>query len=418
VTTSTALTADAQAIALVCSSLALESSADVRPLTPGEWHELSVTLRESSLQRPRDLLGRTRVELRDELGVPEAMAERIERLLARGGQLALELERLAARGIWVLTRADERYPASLKQQLRGQAPPLLFGAGSQQHLDAPAIAVVGSRDVDEEGLAFARALGGRCAHQRFAVVSGGARGVDAAAMEGAIEAGGVAVGITVDPLERLVRRRDLRIALSEGTLTLATPFRPDARWHAGNAMRRNRLVYALARAGVVVASSAEKGGTRAGALENLRARWVPLYVRDDGGAGARELMANGARPLPAASAEQLDVARLDNPAPLEALPPAVSRPPAEPDVIAGWTTSAIDEDLFEWVWPLLARYLQEPRSANDVAEHFDLAPTQARAWLARAAGAELVRTQARPRRYVLVGPEQETLFSPARAVGA
>ncbi len=64
-------------------------------------------------------------------------------------------------------------------------------------------------------------------------------------------------------------------------------------------MRRNRLIYVLSRAAVVVASSLEKGGTRSGALENLKARWVPLHVRDDGSPGNRRLISEGGHPLSA-----------------------------------------------------------------------------------------------------------------------
>lgn len=414
-----AVSADGRAIVLACSSLALDPSAGVKPLTPGEWHDLTVSLRDSKLERPRALIGLDRAALREELGTTKEMAERLERLLARGGQLALELERLAARGIWVLTRADDAYPALLKQRLRGQAPPLLFGAGSQQQLAAPALAVVGSRDADEDALAYADELGRRCARQGFAVVSGAARGVDTTAMQGAIGAGGTAVGVTVDPLERLIRRRDLRVALADGMLTLATPFRPDARWHAGNAMRRNRLVYALARAAVVVATSAERGGTRAGALENLKAGWTPLHVRDDGGRGARELIAVGGHALPTQLDGDFDVAALERPAIEDATAFTASSQAAGPRPTAVVPLeSTTGEDLFDRVWPVLASYLAEPRSAEDVAGHFDLAPTQARAWLKRAEHTGLVQVKARPRRYVLPGPEQERLFPPARAVGA
>ena len=403
------LTADAQAIVLACSSLALDEARTVKPLTAGEWHELALALRQSTLERPRDLLGRAGDELCDVLDVAPAMGERLDWLLSRGGQLALELERLASRGIWVLTRADEGYPALLKQRLRGQAPPVLFGAGSQDRLNASAIAVVGSRDVDEQGLAFADALGRRCVGQGLAVISGGARGVDLTAMQGAIEAGGVALGVTVDPLERLVRRRDFRVALSDGSLTLLTPFHPGARWHAGNAMRRNRLVYAMASAAVVVASSPERGGTRAGALENLKAGWVPLHVRDDGSAGSRELIDRGGRPLAVDAMDELELSQL-----LAPVTDSSSVDPSAAGVVADVPTSTprAREDLFETVWPALEHYLVEPRSVDDVASHFDLAVTQARAWLKRAAHAELVRVRARPRRYVIEGPEQERLFTP------
>ncbi len=400
------LSADGQAIVLICSSLGLDDPRALKPLTPVEWHELTLALRGSQLERPRELLGRSRAELEELLDASPAMAERLERLLSRGGQLAFEVERLQSRGIWILTRADEPYPALLKERLRGQAPPVLFGAGNWDRLADAAVAVVGSRDVDEDGLAFAQMLGRRCAQARLAVVSGAARGVDAAAMQAALDAEGVAIGLTVDPLERLVRRRDLRLHLAEGSLVLATPFHPSARWHAGNAMRRNRLVYALSRAAVVVASTAGRGGTWAGAVENLKAAWVPLYVRDDGSAGNRELIADGGRPLLASNADGLDPAGL--------LDAVSERPRLEP-VVQAEAASQLRDDLFEAIWPALAQYLAEPRSVDDVAVHFDLVATQARAWLKRAARADLVREQMRPRRYVVHGPEQERLFAPAHA---
>lgn len=287
---------DGQAIALACSAIAAKGDRTLRPLTSSEWRKLSIDLHAAEL-RPRDLIGLTEGEIRETLGYSPQGAERLARLLDRGGQLAIELEGLASRGIWLLTRVDEGYPSSLKERLGPQAPPVLFGAGPQTALRNRGIAIVGSRDVDEEGLQFATALGRRCAEQGFAVVSGGARGVDLAGMSGALAGGGAAIGVTVEPLERLVRKKELREAIADELLTLVTPFHPAARWHAGNAMQRNRLIYVLAQASVVVASSTEKGGTRAGALENLKANWVPLWVRDDKSPGNQKLLIEGGVPF-------------------------------------------------------------------------------------------------------------------------
>ncbi|HEX2266404.1 MAG TPA: DNA-processing protein DprA, partial [Solirubrobacterales bacterium] len=180
---------DGQAIALACSSIASRGDRSLKPLTPNEWRKLSVDLHAAEL-RPRDLVGLSVEEIRDTLDYSLEGAERLARLLSRGGQLAIELEGLANRGIWLLTRADEHYPPVLKERLGPQAPPVLFGAGPKATLQDRGIAIVGSRDVDDEGLWFANALGHRCAEQGFVVVSGGARGVDLAAMSGALSRGG------------------------------------------------------------------------------------------------------------------------------------------------------------------------------------------------------------------------------------
>jgi predicted Rossmann fold nucleotide-binding protein DprA/Smf involved in DNA uptake len=400
------ISADGQAIALVCTSLALGGERTPKPLTPTEWNDLSRAMHPAGL-RPSDLLGLDSEQLRDALGIAASHADRLAALLSRGGQLALEIERLSSRGIWIITRADDAYPEALRNRLGRTAPPLLFGAGPRAGLQLKAIAIVGSRDVDEEGLTFAAELGGQCAAQGFAVVSGAARGVDLTAMASAVSRGGSAVGVTVDPLERLVSRRDLRAPITDELLTLVTPFHPSARWHAGNAMRRNRLIYALARAAVVVASSAEKGGTRSGALENLKANWAPLHVRDDGSAGNRLLISEGATPLPAGiSPEELEIERLATNSAKSLLDP--DAPSAAPKV-------GPPADLFVEAWPIIALQLRVPRSERDIAELLDLQLTQARAWLARAADEGLVSVKKRPKRYVLrdVSDQQLSIDSAA-----
>lgn len=85
-----------------------------------------------------------------------------------------------------------------------------------------------------------------------------------------------------------------------GKLALISPYGPEAGFHPGNAMGRNKYVYCLSRAAVVVHSAREKGGTMSGALENLRNRWVRLWVRSGDGAatGNARLAERGASRLP------------------------------------------------------------------------------------------------------------------------
>jgi predicted Rossmann fold nucleotide-binding protein DprA/Smf involved in DNA uptake len=429
------LSTDGQAIALACSSLALAGERSIKPLTSREWQQLCGALARSEWGRPGELLGRKPAELHRELGMATDTAERLSLLLARGGQLAFEVDRLASRGIWVLTRADDAYPPRLKKLLDGQAPPVLYGAGPQSALREPSLAVIGSRDADPAALAFARGLGRHCARQRVAIVSGAARGVDLEAMAGAVEAGGIAIGVTVDPLERLVRRPALRTAVADDALTLVTPYHPSARWQAGNAMRRNRFVYAMSQAAVVAATAAKSGGTWAGAIENIERRWVPVYVRVDGDAGSRELARAGAWPLPPGPVENIDVQSLfDGYVPsllreaehADAAKESADRKSNETDPVAKSEDDVHGDlparsphtappaspsqmepgdahDAFWAVWPLLYACLQEPRSEREVAEALRLQLAQARTWLNRAAEEDLVKVKSRPRKLYVVG---------------
>ncbi|MCP9487848.1 MAG: hypothetical protein MSC30_18570 [Gaiellaceae bacterium MAG52_C11] len=124
----TTLTADSQAIALLCSTLALPPRSELKPLAPREWNQLATQIKQSPRVRPGELLELNDEELA-ELGLPRELARRLVALLARGGQLAFELEQLTSRGLWLLTRADDEYPPLWKRRLRAQAPPVVFGAG-------------------------------------------------------------------------------------------------------------------------------------------------------------------------------------------------------------------------------------------------------------------------------------------------
>src|SRR5262249_55801847 len=140
---------------------------------------------------------------------------------------------------------------------------------------------VGSRSINQEASELTELIGTACAESGLTVYSGGARGVDKTAMGKSLEAGGTAAGLLADSLERAVRIAENRRWIDdERTLVLATPYSPHASFNVGMAMARNKLIYALADFGLVIASDAHKGGTWAGAEEALKARWVPVFAVD------------------------------------------------------------------------------------------------------------------------------------------
>jgi predicted Rossmann fold nucleotide-binding protein DprA/Smf involved in DNA uptake len=201
--------------------------------------------------------------------------------------------------MWAVTLADDRYPDRLRDRLAADAPPVLFGAGDRELLHGGGIAVVGSRDVDEAGLEFAVAVASSAARAGTPVVSGGARGVDQAAMRAAASAVGPVIGVLPEGVERRIRDAETRSVLGEGSGVVVSPYHPGAGFSAGAAMARNKIIYALSDAAVVVATAAGSGGTWAGAVEALRGGWVPVLVRIGRGAppGNEALLAEGARPL-------------------------------------------------------------------------------------------------------------------------
>ena len=98
----------------------------------------------------------------------------------------MEIERLSSMGIWITTRAEETYPTLLKRRLSHRCPAYLFCAGNSDLLYEKGIAVIGSRNVDQEGVFFTEKLVRRVVKEGYAVVSGGAKGVDKVAERTAI----------------------------------------------------------------------------------------------------------------------------------------------------------------------------------------------------------------------------------------
>ena len=239
------------------------------------------------------------IQLMHRCGLPEDLADRIAGLLERATAVAFELDRLDQSGIRTLTVFDEHYPPEWLARLGAKAPPVVHGAGALDLLDTPGLGVVGSRDVSEAGGALAKEVARLAARRGLALVSGGARGVDQLAMDAAHEAGGAVVGILAESLSRKLKRPDVRRAVYEGSTVMCTPYSPDAPFSAGNAMGRNKLIYAQAALTVVVASDAETGGTWSGATEALKHGYGPVAVwRGEGeGPGNEPLQQRGATPV-------------------------------------------------------------------------------------------------------------------------
>lgn len=160
---------------------------------------------------------------------------------------------------------------------------MLYGCGDIRLLETGGLAVVGSRNADDKLIEYTVAVGGLAARAGKTIVSGGARGIDQAAMRGALEAGGNVSGVLADSLEKTVMNRENRNSLIASRLALVSTYDPNVGFNVGNAMQRNKLIYALADAALVVNSDLKKGGTWAGATEQLdKLRLVPVYVRSTG----------------------------------------------------------------------------------------------------------------------------------------
>ncbi len=272
---------------------------DTKALSLKEANKLGQKLKEEG-REPLDLPGPGRAQLLAKLA-SILSPERLESLLDRGFQLSQALEKWESRGVWVTSRDDDDYPGCFASKLGERAPILIYGCGDKSLLEKGGLAVVGSRDADDQSLNFTRSVGQLAAAADVNIISGGAKGVDRAAMEASLSSGGTAIGVLAEQLFRFAVALDCHEWIREERLALISLVDPAARFNVGNAMQRNKVIYALGDASLVVSSDVNKGGTWAGAIEQLdRFKSRTLYVRTDEGVpdGNRELQNRGARVWP------------------------------------------------------------------------------------------------------------------------
>lgn len=296
----TELSPDTQAALLLTAPLLLGSGvSSTETLTPGEYKRLYHRLYEMHYQLA-DLLGPDAPDIINNCE-PVLDGSRLRRLLERGFLLSQAVEAWQTRALWVVSLSDDHYPGPIKTRLQDNAPAILYGCGDIPLLETSGLAVVGSRHVDESLIEYTMDIGRLVAQAGCTIVSGGARGIDQAAMRGALEAGGRVAGVLADSLLKTAMNREHRDRILDGQLTLVSPYDPNAGFNVGNAMQRNKLIYALSSAALVVNTDMNKGGTWAGAVEQLdKLKMTPVYVRSTGApsAGLDALRKRGALPWP------------------------------------------------------------------------------------------------------------------------
>jgi DNA processing protein len=258
-------------------------------------------------------------------GIPATQREVAERVSA-----------LARAGFCALPVTASAYPERLRTL--PDAPPLLFVRGDVSTFAGRAVAIVGARAATSYGLGVARSLAEALAERGVAVVSGLARGIDAAAHRGALEAGGPTLAVqgcgpdVVYPAEH--RRLRAEIGAVGAVLTelpLGAPPR------AGFFPLRNRLISGLSEL-VVVVEARERSGSlitaRHAADQGREVMAVPGPVTAPTSGGPNRLLRDGATPLIELD-DVLDRLESAGPLPDRALPSGDSpKPEASTDSIS------------------------------------------------------------------------------------
>lgn len=409
-------TDNALVMIMLCSHIGAKQG-EFKPFTALQWSDLAVKIANSSLKEPTALLNLSDMEIRNYLQIDDMEAKRIKKLLSRGASLAFKLEELERQGINIVTRSDREYPLRLKNVLKKYAPAILYYSGDISMLNYKGIAIIGSRNIDEAGEQFAVELAKKATEEGLIVISGGARGIDSISENAAIGNSGMTVSVIADSLVSRIRKKEIRDSIIQGKRLLLTASNPDAPFSVAGAMNRNKYVYALSNSAFVVASDCNKGGTWAGATENIRNGWVKTFVYNTNSyAGNQELIKMGASPidvLKGYSITDIIEGRARN---LEQISLF-----GKTNIVELKSTAAVSEefgsfsfrndvktDVYELVISALLDCVKEPKSLDELAIMLNINKSQVLSWVNRALEESQIEKLNKPVRYRRITPARFT----------
>ena len=234
--------------------------------------------------------------LRDVPGVGPRLAEKIARA-RRDVDPQAELDRCRKLGVRIVARGEEGYPPLLGDI--PDPPTLLYVQGTIEPADQLAIALVGSRKCTPYGMRIAEKLGSSLARVGLTVVSGLARGIDAAAHRGALSSGGRTIAVLANGLGEIYPPEHGELArdvAASGALISESPMGQSPL--AGLFPQRNRVISGLS-LGVVVVEATPRSGSLSTARhatdQNREVFAVPGPVDSLPSRGCHYLIRDGAK---------------------------------------------------------------------------------------------------------------------------
>ena len=305
------------------------------------------------------ILRASRQQLLQVRGIGEETAEAIVNWETTT-DLTAELQRIAEFGCSILTQQDEAYPELLRQIY--DPPTVLYVKGALTAKDKNAVAMVGSRQTTHYGVEIARKLGYQLAYLGVTIVSGGARGIDTAAHQGALAAKGRTVAVLGTGINLVFPPENAelfeRIA-ANGAVVTQFPFNRPA--DKQSFPIRNRIVAGMTLGTLVVEANLTSGAliTANMAVEYGRQVFaVPGRIDSPRSKGCHDLIKKGAKLCEGAE---------DVLSEFEYLFPPSNRPPsaAQTGVLPALSLSENEQKVFDAV-------TKEESSIDEVIRHSGL----------------------------------------------
>lgn len=207
-------------------------------------------------------------------------------------------EKLVDQGIEIVHVMEKfAYPKILKENLKKDAPIVIYTKGNADLLNKNSIAIVGSRKCSKKSLDFVDTIARIAVSRKSVIVSGFAQGIDKQALDSALYYNGQSIIVLPQGIDTYKTKTYYSEIVGGDVLVIST-YHPKANWSVGLAMDRNKIIYGLAKE-IYAAESSDSGGTWEGVLNGIKRErkvFVRLATKEEKNAN-NLLIAKGAIPV-------------------------------------------------------------------------------------------------------------------------
>lgn len=186
-------------------------------------------------------------------------------------------EKLFSQGVDIVHIMEKYvYPKILKENLKKDAPIVIYTKGNADLLNKNSVAIVGSRNCSEISLEFTNTVAMNAVRRKSVIVSGFAKGIDKQALDSALTHKGQSIIVLPQGIETYKAKTYYPETIRGDVLFIST-YHPKAPWSVGLAMDRNKIIYGLAKE-IYAAEAGDSGGTWEGVMNGIK-RGRKVFVR-------------------------------------------------------------------------------------------------------------------------------------------
>lgn len=265
-----------------------------KPLTLSEYNLLATWLHQNEY-RPKDLVGSSCAEnaaKETHLGY-----HRISGLLERRITLGFHLEEWQRRDFWILGRGDAAYPKRIKQSMKSQAPPVLFGTGEVTIIDQGGAAIVGPEGATQQSAESVQELAKVYAENGHAIIVAGRQSIGENAVKSALDAEGSVIWVLQGSELNVPLEKPLRRSRAAGKTVVLSSRSPADKRSMSEEPRVGQMLMTLCDSVVFVDSSeisTDRYGVESAVPEFLGLRKCFVHVSGEPTESAFELITSGA----------------------------------------------------------------------------------------------------------------------------